>query len=478
MEFLDADIIVVGGGTSGGSIVRQVTESRPDLKILVIESGKPVSRSSAPEFETERVISKGFNWEYPYNNGFSSTRTYNTGKILGGSSSINGALAFYPNLTDWQDAGLDQYLHFSSDEDGILMPQSEISYGNWSELDRLDSSFVEWSKSNFEAILLEKGHHFSPQKGNNLFLIGRNIQDNRRVNSFSRISTPSPKLEIRTASHAESISEKGNFVQVITSDRSVLKARKAFLSAGVVGSPALLKRSGLLTPNTGSCIEEVDSFQDHPTFVIWCPVTNLGMKAWNGKWRQVALNAFIGTKTGAMIGLLKGVDPQTIPRALEAGYRQPMVGIACLLHKCTVQGKITAEENSLPKVSWEPGKDSATLDQFIVYLPHLLDIASVLRSKGLVEKPLLWDESFLEKKDLLRKMLSSAIQPGWHGVSTLSLNKTRSNGCLREGLQKISGSSSITVCDASIIPSLPKIPTNFLTSKMSALITKEIVDEI
>ncbi|MBH5297128.1 hypothetical protein [Corynebacterium ulcerans] len=75
-------------------------------------------------------------------------------------------------------------------------------------------------------------------------------------------------------------------------------------------------------------------------------------------------------------------------------------------------------------------------------------------------------------------MLSSAIQPGWHGVSTLSLNKTRSNGCLREGLQKISGSSSITVCDASIIPSLPKIPTNFLTSKMSALITKEIVDEI
>ena len=478
MEHLDADVIIVGGGTAGGSLVRELARSRPDLRILVLESGNSIIPGSSPDIETERVISDGFNWNYQYDNGFSSTRNYNTGKILGGSSAINGALAFYPDRVDWKDAGLYDHLRYDPVLDDCLVPKTEISYGDWNRLDELDALFSEWSVSNFGSRFLNAGSHRSEQEANDLFLIGRNVREQRRINSFSDFSHASSQVNIQTGVHVETVSERGKLAHVVTSNGRTYKSKKAFITAGVVGSPALLHRSGFLDVNLNSEIEKSRGFQDHPTLVVWCPMTELGINQWNGKWRQVGLNLFKGRDNGAMIGLLKGVDPHTIPRAFEAGYRQPMIGIACLLHRCNVRGHVSMGNNNYPKVSWKPGKDAYTINRFIHYLPFLLDIASSLRSKGLAEKPLLWDESFLNNRELLMRMLAGAIQPGWHGVSTLPLQKLGNDEGLEEKLRKISGASSIMVCDASIVPSMPKIPTNFLTSKLATTIAKELVHEI
>lgn len=477
MGQLDADVIIIGAGTSGGAVARELRRSRPDLSVIVIEAGSRVSAGSAPDSDTERVITSGFNWDYHYDSGFRSKGVYPTGKLLGGSSAINGALAFYPTSADWNDAGLTGYVDFEMDTGDWLVGRSQIAYGAWTELDALDTAFVEWAEVSLSAQLLDRGHRYPDDGESALFLIGRNVERGRRINSFSWTESASPALRIETGRCVQAIREQQNFVEVASRDGQVLTAKHAFVTAGVIGSPALLQRSGLLA----RCLADgnaIGGFKDHPTFVLWCPMTDMGFERWSGRWRQVGLTTTSEHSAGAMLGLLKGVSPTTIPRARDAGYRQPMVGIACMLHNCDVRGWVDVCEGQDPVLTWEPGESPTVVSQVGSYLPLLLDIAAVLRAKGLVGEPFLWNKAFLSNSGLQRAMLSAAIQPGWHGVSTLSLDRAVMEKGLLNQIAAVSGSKLITVCDASIIPDLPKIPTNLLVSKMAALITKAVANEI
>lgn len=111
---LGADVIVVGAGTSGCVLAERLSQN-PSRRVLLLESGA-VPRSIA-EFPPDlldagtvrgAVPHQGINWTFPAL--LTPDRPYATvrGRILGGSSTINGGYFIRPRTADfssWAEAG-------------------------------------------------------------------------------------------------------------------------------------------------------------------------------------------------------------------------------------------------------------------------------------------------------------------------------------------------------------------------------------
>ncbi len=102
------DFIIVGGG-SAGSVLANRLSTNPRHKVLVLEAGRPDHRLDfrihMPAALTYPLTSKTYNWWYesdpePFMN---NRRIYQPrGKVLGGSSCINGMIYIRGNAMDYE----------------------------------------------------------------------------------------------------------------------------------------------------------------------------------------------------------------------------------------------------------------------------------------------------------------------------------------------------------------------------------------
>ena len=102
------DYIIVGGGSAGSVLASRLTED-PHTRVLVLEAGRADWRIDPfihmPAALTFPIGSRFYDWRYesepePYMGG---RRIYHArGKVLGGSSSINGQIFQRGNPLDYE----------------------------------------------------------------------------------------------------------------------------------------------------------------------------------------------------------------------------------------------------------------------------------------------------------------------------------------------------------------------------------------
>ncbi|KAF7364291.1 Glucose oxidase [Mycena sanguinolenta] len=113
------DYIVIGGGTAGLTVASRLSED-PAVSVLVVEAGAD-DRDNPEVFDIYEFTAAFFgplDWAYPAEEG----RTINSGKTLGGSSSINGGL--------WTRGSMAQYDAWTT-----LLEESDADVGwNWNGL--------------------------------------------------------------------------------------------------------------------------------------------------------------------------------------------------------------------------------------------------------------------------------------------------------------------------------------------------------
>ncbi len=316
------DFVIVGGGSAGSALANRLSAD-PSNRVLVLEAGRPDYRWDVfihmPAALAFPIGSRFYDWKYesepePHMNG---RRIYHArGKVLGGSSSINGMIFQRGNPLDYErwaaDPGMDNWdyahcLPYFKRMEACLAGTDEFRGGDGPlKLERgpadgpLFAAFLE--------AVQQAGHPLTSdvngyrQEGFAAF--DRNVHRGRRLSAARAYLHPAmnrPNLEVKTRAMVSRIIFEGTRATGAEytergGHRQVVQAGEVILCGGAFNSPQLLQLSGVgnasdLEPLGVEMIHDLpgvgENMQDHLEVYIQHSATQpVSIQPWMSLWRR------------------------------------------------------------------------------------------------------------------------------------------------------------------------------------------------
>jgi choline dehydrogenase len=267
------DFVIVGGGSAGSALAARLSEDRSN-SVLVLEAGRPdwwfdvfIHMPAALAFP---IGSRFYDWKYesepePYMGG---RRVYHArGKVLGGSSSINGMIFQRGNPLDYErwasDVGMEtwDYAHclpyFKKMENCLAARPDDPFRGHDGPLvlergpargPLFDAFFAAVQEAGYELTEDVNGYK---QEGFAKF--DRNVHNGRRLSASRAYLHPvmdRPNLDVETFAFVTNIVFEGKRAVGVEYTRRGRGSRRAHggevvLCGGAINSPQLLQISGV-----------------------------------------------------------------------------------------------------------------------------------------------------------------------------------------------------------------------------------------
>ncbi len=310
------DYVIVGGGSAGCALAARLTEDAA-TRVLVLEAGRPDSwwdlYIHMPAALSFPIGSRFYDWKYesepePFMNG---RRVYHArGKVLGGSSSINGMIFQRGNPLDYErwreEGGLEgwDYAHVlpyfkkmetclaGADDwrggDGPLLLERGPAEGPL-----FDAFFAAVQEAGYSLTDDVNGYR---QEGFAKF--DRNITRGRRWSAARAYLHPAMKranLEVRTRAFVERVVFEGTRAVGVQVNGETIRANEVILCGGAINSPQLLQLSGvgdpsLLEPLGVGVVHDLpavgENLQDHLEVYVQRASTQPVTMAPYYKWRN------------------------------------------------------------------------------------------------------------------------------------------------------------------------------------------------
>ena len=266
------DFVIVGGGSAGCALANRLSAD-PSTRVLVLEAGRPDYRWDVfihmPAGLATPIGNRFYDWKYesepePHMNG---RRVYHArGKVLGGSSSINGMIFQRGNPLDYErwaaDPGMESWdyarclPYFKRMEDCTAAPPDDEFRGHGGPLGLERGPAQSPLFDAFFEACRQAGHVVHEdvngvrQEGFSKF--DRNIRRGRRLSAaraYLHPVTGRPNLEVRTRVQVARVLFEGTRAAgVETTKGERIDAGEVILCGGAINSPQLLQLSGVGDP--------------------------------------------------------------------------------------------------------------------------------------------------------------------------------------------------------------------------------------
>ena len=260
------DTIIVGGGSAGSALANRLSAD-PSTRVLVLEAGRPdhlwdvfIHMPAALAFP---IGNKRYDWMYesepePFLN---DRRVYHArGKVLGGSSSINGMIFQRGNPLDYErwagDAGLEtwDYAHclpYFKRMESCLAGADAFRGGDGPLVLERGPAEGPLFTAFFEAVQ-QAGYPLTDdvngRKQEGFAKFDRNISRGRRLSAARAYLHPvmsRQNLEVRCGAFVNRVVFEGTRAVGVDVDGETVRASEVILCGGAFNSPQLLQLSGV-----------------------------------------------------------------------------------------------------------------------------------------------------------------------------------------------------------------------------------------
>jgi choline dehydrogenase len=495
------DVVIVGGGSAGAVLAARLSAD-PQRRVLLLDAGPDYRADQYPALlANANLVAASPEHDWHYHSDDAARLGHDIGiprgRVIGGSSAVNAAVAMRARPADfarWAERGIE----------GWAWPEVLAAYR---ALENTPTGDDAWHGRNgpfpvrqrtaaentvsmrafvtaAESVGLPHVDDFNGTRQHGVGPYPLNVVDGVRINTGMAYLTAAvrarPNLTIRGRAETDRVLiERGRAVGVVLVDGDMIPAGEVILSAGAIGSPAILLRSGIgpkghlgeMGITTVADLPVGERLQEHPFFynvyalkasaVAMTPAA--GAIVWT-RSRDAAKDDLDLHISGTHL-----IDPKASPTG-------GAIVLACAVTLPASNGSVrlaSRDPRIAPRIRYNFFEQETDLDRMVEAVELSRRIGRSAPFSELIDHEMAPGASMPDGQALRRNIVAN-VAGYQHPTSSVPMGADGDRTAVVDAWGAVRGIAALRVVDASIIPDIPSVATNLTTIMLAERISAHL----